>query len=64
MQHWGPSLDGHWLRLPLPMQGVCVRSLVRELRSHVPQGQKPPKYKIEQHCNKFHALKKIEKKIV
>jgi len=29
-----------WLRLPLPVQGVQVRSLVRKLRSHMPQGQK------------------------
>ena len=29
-----------WLRLRLPMQGVWVQSLVRELRSHMPQGQK------------------------
>ena len=30
-----------WLRLCLPMQGALVRSLVRELRSQVPHGQKP-----------------------
>ena len=29
-----------WLRLCLPMQGVWVRSLVGELGSHMPQGQK------------------------
>ena len=29
-----------WLRLHLPMQGVWVRSLVRELRFHIPRGQK------------------------
>ena len=26
-----------WLRISLPMQGTWVRSLVRELRSHMPQ---------------------------
>ena len=29
------------------MQGVWVQSLVRELRSHVPYGQKKPKHKTE-----------------
>ena len=29
-----------WLRLRLPKQGVQVRSLVGELRSHMPRGQK------------------------
>ena len=29
-----------WLLLHLPMQGVWVRSLVGELRSHMPCGQK------------------------
>jgi len=28
------------LRLHLPMQGMRVRSLVREVRSHMPHGQK------------------------
>ena len=36
----GTSLAVQWLRLRLPMQGVWVRSLVRELRSHMPCGQK------------------------
>ena len=30
-----------WLRLHLPVHGVWVRSLVRELRFHMPQSQKP-----------------------
>ena len=34
-----------WLRLHLPMRGVWVRSLVRELRSHIPCGQKNQKHK-------------------
>ena len=36
----GTSLVVQWLRLCLPMQRVWVRSLVRELRSHVLDGQK------------------------
>ena len=35
----GTSLVVRWLRLRLPMQGVRFRSLVRELKSHMPQGQ-------------------------
>ena len=30
-----------WLRLCLPMKGVAVQSLVGELRSHTPHGEKP-----------------------
>ena len=33
----GPSLVVRWLRLPLPLQGAQVRSLVRETRSHMLQ---------------------------
>jgi len=36
----GTSLAVQWLRLHLPMQGVWVQSLVRELRSHMPEKQK------------------------
>ena len=36
----GTSLLVQWLRLRLPMQGVRVQSLVGELRSHMPRGQK------------------------
>ena len=45
----GTSLTVQWLRLHLPMQAMQVWSLVRELRSHMPQGQKNknPKYKTE-----------------
>ena len=32
------SLVVQWLRIRLPMQGTRVRSLVGELRSHMPQG--------------------------
>ena len=30
-----------WLRIHLPVQGMQVRSLVRKLRSHMPEGTKP-----------------------
>ena len=43
-----------WLRVCLPMQGVQVRSLVEELRYHIPQGQKTKtlkkKTKQKQYC--------------
>ena len=34
----GTSLVVQWLRIRLPMQGTRVRSLVRELRSHMLRG--------------------------
>ena len=34
------SLVVQWFRLHLPVQGEQVQSLVGELRSHMPQGQK------------------------
>ena len=37
---WETSQVGQWLRLRLPVQGVQVPSLVGELRSHMPGGQK------------------------
>ena len=48
----GTSLAVQWLRRRLPMQGVRVRSLVRELRSHIPCGQKIQNIK---HCNKLYV---------
>ena len=39
-QSFRTSLAVQWLRLHLPMQGVRVRSLVGELRSHMSRGQK------------------------
>ena len=36
----GTSLVVQWLSLCLPMQGLWVRSLIRELGSHKPCGQK------------------------
>ena len=49
------SLEGfpwqsQWLRLRLPMQKMCIRSLVGELRSHLPHGQN---IKQKWYCNKF-----------
>ena len=41
----GTSLVVQWLRLHLPMQGVWVQSLVAELRSHMPPGQKKTEHK-------------------
>ena len=38
--HHRTSLAVQWLRLCLPMQGVWVRSLVMELRSHMPPSWK------------------------
>ena len=49
----GNSLDIQWLRLLLPMQGVGVRSLVAELRSHMPPGQKKRNIKQKQYCYKL-----------
>ena len=34
------SLAVQWLRLHLPLQGAGVRPLVRELKTHMPFGQK------------------------
>ena len=42
-----------WLRLCLPVQGVWVWSLVGELKSHMPCGQKNQNIKQKQYCNKF-----------
>ena len=36
--HPGVSFMVQWLRPCLPIQGMKVQSLVRELRSHMPQG--------------------------
>ena len=49
----GTSLAVQRLRLHLPVQGVQVRSLVRELRSHMPLGQKNQSIKQKHCCNKF-----------
>ena len=36
-----------------PGRGVCVRFLVRELRSHMPQNKTKQNVKQKQYCNKF-----------
>ena len=41
-----------WLRLRLPMQGVWVQSLVGELRSHMPRGQRKQTYYIQKNKHK------------
>ena len=41
---WGTSLAVPWFRLHLPVQEVCVRYLVGELRSRMHHGQKIKKH--------------------
>ena len=55
-------LTVQWLRLHLPMQEVWVQSPVRELRSHMPHGQKLQNIKQKQYCNKFNKDIKEKKK--
>ena len=46
------------------MQGVQVQSLIGELRSHMPCGQKNQNIKQKQYCNKFNKdLKKKKRSI-
>ena len=65
LKWFGTSLVAQWLGLHLPMQGVWVWSLVEELRSHMPHGQKKEKKKNQnikqkRYCNKFNKdLKKM-----
>ena len=47
------SLAVRWLGLSLRIQGVRVRSLVGDLRSHRPRGQKTKTLQQKQYCNKF-----------
>ena len=49
----GTSLVAQWLRLRFLMQGVPVRSLVRELRSHMPCSPRNQNTKQKPYCNKF-----------
>jgi len=48
----GNSLVVQWLRLCLPMYGVQVRSLIGDLRSHIPCSQNQ-NIKQEEYCNQF-----------
>ena len=59
----GTPLAVQWLRLCLPMQGVRVRSLIGELRSHRPRVQRSNivTYSIET-SKMVHIKKKIIKK--
>ena len=50
---FGTSLVVQRLRLRLPIQGMQVQSLVWELKSHMPRGQKNQNIKQKQYCNKF-----------
>ena len=54
LRNFGPrtSLVVQWLKLGLPMQGVWVRSLVRELRSTCLVAKRPQQ-KTKEYCNKF-----------
>lgn len=52
---FGTSLVVWWLRLPLPMQGVGIRSLVGELKTYMPVDQKP-KHKTEADCSKYNKV--------
>ena len=47
------SLAVQWLQLRLPKQGVWARSLIRELRSHMPHSQKKQSIKQKRYCSKF-----------
>ena len=54
VSHGGLPLEVQQLRLHLPMQWVQVQSLVTELKSHMPRGQKNQKnIKQKRYCNKF-----------
>ena len=57
---WRTSLGVQWLRVHAPKQGVCVRSPVRELRSHMPCGTPPPKKYKKRKCNGFHRERALE----
>ena len=46
----GIPLVVQWLRIHLAMQGTLVRSLFRELRSYMPQGNGARRPQIESPC--------------
>ena len=61
-RRWRDFADGPVLRLCFSMQVMQVRSLVRNLRSHLPYGQKP-KPKQKQYCKtSIKNLKMVHKK--
>ena len=49
----GTSLVVQWLGLHLPKQGMQVQTLLRELRSHKPHGQKKQNIKQKHYCKDF-----------
>ena len=55
----GTSLAVQWLRLHLPMQGLWVRSLVGELRSHMTYDEKKNKIQ-KQCCKKKNSVKSLK----
>ena len=55
------SMVVQWLKICLAMQGMCVQFLVRELRSHLPQGISPHATTKTQ-CSQINKLKKKKKK--
>ena len=56
----GTYQEAQQLRLHLPMQGVQVRSLVRELRSHMPWGPRNQNIKQKQYYDKIQYFQKIK----
>ena len=56
---YGTALVDQWLRLHLPMQGVQVQFLIRELRCHMPCGQKKQNVKQKQYCKNSIEILKI-----
>ena len=46
----GTSLEVHWLRIRLVMQGMWVSALVRELRSHISWGNSAHAPELESPC--------------
>ena len=49
----GTSLAVQWLRRCLLLQGMLVRSLIGELRSHMPCSLRNQNTKRKPYCNKF-----------
>ena len=54
------SMVVQWLKICLAMQGMCVQFLVRELRSHLPQGISPHATTKTQ-CSQINLKKKKKK---
>ena len=52
---FGDFSSGQWLRRPLPMRGVGIRSLIRELKTCMP-GDQAPRHKTEAHCSRLNKV--------